>query len=40
MDLATPEPLFWTLRHLCANARGYGAEGDWGRPETLRFRRL
>lgn len=39
MELACedPEPLFWILRHLCANGRGYGAEGDWGRPGQMRF---
>jgi glucose-6-phosphate isomerase len=37
LELETVEPVFWMLRHLCANARGYGAEGDWGRPGTLRF---
>jgi glucose-6-phosphate isomerase len=40
LDQVSPEPLFWTLRHLCANARGYEASGDWGRPDTLRFHRI
>ncbi len=35
LDLPSPEPLFWILRHLCANPRGYRASGDWGRPESL-----
>jgi glucose-6-phosphate isomerase len=35
----SPEPLFWILRHLCGNDRGYSAVGDWGRPQELRFRR-
>ena len=37
LGLASPEPLFWILRHLCFNERGYRAQGDWGHPETLRF---
>ena len=40
LSLTSPEPLFWILRHLCANARGYSAEGEWGAPSSLRFRRL
>ncbi|MEB3233979.1 MAG: glucose-6-phosphate isomerase [Cyanobacteriota bacterium] len=36
---SSPEPLFWILRHLCGNARGYSASGDWGQPNQLRFRR-
>ena len=39
LELASPEPLFWILRHLCANSRGYSAEGHWGQPASLRFRR-
>ena len=39
LELPSPEPVFWNLRYLCANARGYTAEGDWGQPATLRFRR-
>ncbi|MFN9645786.1 MAG: glucose-6-phosphate isomerase [Cyanobacteriota bacterium] len=35
LDLESPEPLFWILRHLCFNNRGYTATGDWGQPETL-----
>jgi glucose-6-phosphate isomerase len=37
LELPTPEALFWTLRHLCHNSRGYRAEGDWGNPDSLRF---
>ncbi len=39
LGLASAEPLFWSLRHLCANARGYGCTGSWGDPASLRFRR-
>jgi glucose-6-phosphate isomerase len=35
LDLPSPEPLFWILRHLCANPRGYQASGDWGQPDSL-----
>jgi glucose-6-phosphate isomerase len=38
--LASPEPLFWTLRHLCHNSRGYRAEGHWGDPANLRFQQV
>jgi glucose-6-phosphate isomerase len=34
----SPEPVYWALRHLCANPRGYVAEGDWGRPASLMVR--
>jgi glucose-6-phosphate isomerase len=37
LELETVEPVFWMLRHLCANGRGYGADGDWGRPDSLSF---
>jgi glucose-6-phosphate isomerase len=33
------EGVFWILRHLCMNDRGYGASGDWGRPAELLFHR-
>ena len=36
---SSAEPLFWILRHLCANGRGYVANGDWGQPSQLSFRR-
>ena len=39
LQLASPEPLFWGLRHLCANPRGYVARGDWGDPDSLWVRR-
>jgi glucose-6-phosphate isomerase len=39
LALDSPEPLFWILRHLCANARGYQAAGHWGQPASLSFRR-
>jgi glucose-6-phosphate isomerase len=39
LGLTSPEPLFWILRHLCFNARGYQATGDWGHPETLSFQK-
>jgi glucose-6-phosphate isomerase len=35
LEQPSPEPLFWILRHLCANPRGYRASGDWGRPDSL-----
>jgi len=38
LGLASPEPLFWILRHLCHNQRGIQASGDWGQPQDLRFR--
>lgn len=34
------EAVFWILRHLCMNDRGYGANGDWGSPAQLQFRRI
>ena len=37
LGLASPEPLFWILRHLCHNHRGIKASGDWGNPSDLRF---
>jgi len=39
LALPSPEPLFWILRHLCANPRGFSAEGHWGDPASLRFRK-
>ncbi|MBM5799295.1 MAG: glucose-6-phosphate isomerase [Cyanobacteria bacterium K_DeepCast_35m_m2_023] len=36
---ASPEPLFWILRHLCGNERGYTARGNWGAPASLEFSR-
>ena len=40
LGLSSPEPVFWILRYLCANPRGYAAEGDWGQPASLMFRRV
>ena len=37
MGLPSPEPLYWILRHLCANRRQITARGDWGKPESLVF---
>jgi glucose-6-phosphate isomerase len=37
MGLDSPEPLYWILRHLCANRRHITATGDWGAPESLVF---
>ena len=39
LGLASPEPLFWILRHLCANPRGYQASGDWSQPAAMSFGR-
>ena len=36
---STPESLYWILRHLCANARGYSATGSWGDPDGLTIRK-
>ena len=33
----SPEALFWILRHLCANPRGYRASGAWAQPAAMRF---
>ncbi len=33
----TNEAIFWILRHLTANNRGYLAQGSWDRPASLRF---
>jgi glucose-6-phosphate isomerase len=37
LGTASPESLFWILRHLCANPRGYQARGDWAHPAAMRF---
>ncbi len=37
LEIPSAEPLFWILRHLCANPRGFSAEGNWGEPASLRF---
>ncbi len=39
LGLPSPEPAFWILRHLCANARGYQASGSWAQPQALCFSR-
>jgi glucose-6-phosphate isomerase len=39
LGLDSPEPLFWILRHLCFNGRGYSASGDWGQPDSLSVQR-
>tara|TARA_B100000674_G_scaffold131819_1_gene101688 strand:- start:4083 stop:5717 length:1635 start_codon:yes stop_codon:yes gene_type:complete len=31
------EAVFWIVRHLTGNNRGYQAQGDWNKPATLRF---
>ena len=36
----SPEPLFWIVRHLCANDRGYRATGDWGLPQQISVQRI
>jgi glucose-6-phosphate isomerase len=33
----TDESVFWIMRHLTGNKRGYVAEGDWASPATMRF---
>ena len=33
------EDIFWILRHLTGNNRGYVAQGSWGDPASLRFSR-
>ena len=35
LELASPEPIFWALRHLGGNPRGYQISGDWGNPSSL-----
>jgi glucose-6-phosphate isomerase len=35
LELASPEPVFWALRHLGGNPRGYRITGDWGLPASL-----
>jgi len=37
LGLQSPEPIFWILRHLSANDRGYSADGSWAQPDSLRF---
>jgi len=33
----TVEAVFWILRHLSGNDRGYSAQGSWDQPASLRF---
>ncbi len=33
----TDESVFWIMRHLTGNERGYSAVGDWSSPATMRF---
>jgi glucose-6-phosphate isomerase len=33
----TNEVIFWILRHLTGNNRGYVAQGSWDRPASMRF---
>jgi len=35
LELSSPEPIFWALRHLGGNPRGYQISGDWGKPGSL-----
>ena len=35
----TDESVFWIMRHLAGNDRGYRAEGDWSSPASMRFAR-
>ena len=39
LGCASPEPLFWILRHRCANHPAMAVEGSWGEPSSLIFRR-
>ena len=31
------ESVFWILRHLTGNKRGYQAQGQWDSPASMRF---
>ena len=33
----TDESIFWILRHLTGNKRGFSAQGDWSQPASMRF---
>jgi glucose-6-phosphate isomerase len=35
LGTGSPEPVFWILRHLCANDPAYGVQGSWGQPASL-----
>ncbi len=42
-ELSNPtaqEPVFFILRHLCGNARGIKAEGNWSDPLSLTFKKV
>ena len=42
-ELANPtaqEPVFFILRHLCGNARGIIAKGNWSDPLNLTFKKV
>ena len=34
------ESVFWIMRHLTGNKRGYTAEGDWSSPASMRFSKV
>jgi glucose-6-phosphate isomerase len=40
LGMDSPESLFWILRHLCANPRGYQVTGDWGAPASMKFAKV
>ena len=33
----TDESIFWILRHITGNQRGFSAQGDWSQPASMRF---
>ena len=35
--IGSEESVFWIMRHLCANVRGYSCQGNWSSPATIRF---
>jgi len=35
LGTTSPEPVFWILRHLCANDSAYVVQGSWGQPASL-----
>ena len=39
LQAPSPEPLYWILRHLCANDATFNVMGQWGVPSSLRFQR-
>ena len=36
----TDESIFWILRHLTGNQRGFSAQGDWSQPASMRFSKV